>query len=170
MKLRHAPAGHDSSHGIDLAPMLDFVVNLLIFFIITAVFVKESVITVGRPSAGSQGQGQPERIDVRQDGEILFNGRTVDPRAVRANVERVRATRADSAIVILADEGAPTGAVVEVADQVRLGGINDITFIVSAAPPELPRPVFSTFRPGPLGRAMSAMAESGQLPRRERRA
>jgi biopolymer transport protein ExbD len=137
MKLRHASVGHDSSHGIDLAPMLDFVINLLIFFIITAVFVKESGITVSRPSAGSEGQGQG-RIEIRQDGEIRFNGRTVDPRAVRANIESVRATGAASAIVILADEGAPTGTVVEVADQVRLGGIYDITFIISTARPDPP--------------------------------
>jgi biopolymer transport protein ExbD len=132
MKLRRPPAAQGSSHGIDLAPMLDFVINLLIFFIITAVFVKESGITLNRPSAHSEGQGQPESIEVRRDGEILFGGRTVDPRAVRANVERLRATNPNGAIVILADEGAPTGTVVDVADQVRLGGITDVTFLVGA--------------------------------------
>ena len=48
---RHSRTESDSSHGIDLAPMLDFVINLLIFFIITAVFVKESGLIVNRPTA-----------------------------------------------------------------------------------------------------------------------
>ena len=50
-KRRASEAGHESSHGIDLAPMLDFVINLLIFFIITAVFVKESGLQVNRPTS-----------------------------------------------------------------------------------------------------------------------
>jgi biopolymer transport protein ExbD len=139
MKQRRALAAQGSSHGIDLAPMLDFVINLLIFFIITAVFVKESGITLNRPSAQPEGQGQPQSIEVRRDGEIRFGGRTVDPRAVRANVERLRATNPNGAIVILADDGAPTGTVVDVADQVRLGGIYDITFLVGAARTEAPQ-------------------------------
>jgi biopolymer transport protein ExbD len=50
MRLRpHAYAGAES-HGIDLAPMLDFVVNLLIFFIITAVFIKQAGVEINRPS------------------------------------------------------------------------------------------------------------------------
>ena len=53
-KRRHVAGDHESSHGIDLAPMLDFVINLLIFFIITAVFVKESGLIVNRPTCFEQ--------------------------------------------------------------------------------------------------------------------
>lgn len=128
---RRASADHESSHGIDLAPMLDFVINLLIFFIITAVFVKEAGLTVNRPTSFEQqdeNDNESIQIQILNTGEIWIDGRAVDVRAVRANVERMSAVNPDSGVLILADEQAPTGAMVEVADQVRLGGIYNITF------------------------------------------
>jgi biopolymer transport protein ExbD len=128
---RRSASDHDSSHGIDLAPMLDFVINLLIFFIITAVFVKEAGLTVNRPTSFEQQDKNDKesiQIQVLNTGEIWIDGRAVDVRAVRANVERMSAVSPDSGVLILADEQAPTGTVVEVADQARLGGIYNITF------------------------------------------
>jgi biopolymer transport protein ExbD len=128
---RHSEAAHESSHGIDLAPMLDFVINLLIFFIITAVFVKESGLIVNRPTAFEQPQeNQLESIQVQilNNGEIWVDNRVVDARAVRANVERLSAVNPDAGVLIIAQEEAPTGTVVQVVDQVHLGGIYDITF------------------------------------------
>jgi biopolymer transport protein ExbD len=57
----------DSAHGIDLASMLDFVVNLLIFFIIAAVFVKETGVTVSRPT-GSTGDEPSQSLVIDEDG------------------------------------------------------------------------------------------------------
>lgn len=128
---RQSEAGHEGSHGIDLAPMLDFVINLLIFFIITAVFVKESSLNVNRPTAFEQ-QEETElesiNIQVLNNGEIWVDNRVVDARAVRANVERLSAVNPDAGVLVIAQEQAPTGVVVEVVDQVHLGGIYDITF------------------------------------------
>jgi biopolymer transport protein ExbD len=122
----------DSEHtGIDLAPMLDFVVNLLIFFIITAVFVKESGLEVNRPTSFEQQQdtdSQSIQIQILESGEVWVDNRAVDVRAVRANVERLSAIDPDSGVLILAQDQAPTGTLVEVVDQVRLGGIFNITF------------------------------------------
>jgi biopolymer transport protein ExbD len=71
----HAHAGPES-HGIDLAPMLDFVVNLLIFFILTAVFVKQTGIAVERPAAGA-GTAKPSKsIVVDARGEISIDDKT----------------------------------------------------------------------------------------------
>jgi biopolymer transport protein ExbD len=128
---RRTAAEHESSHGIDLAPMLDFVINLLIFFIITAVFVKESGLAVNRPTSFEQQDKNDKesiQIQVLNNGEIWIDSRAVDVRAVRANVERMSAVSPDSGVLILADEKAPTGTVVEVVDQVHLGGIYNITF------------------------------------------
>ncbi len=125
-------SGADQEHtGIDLAPMLDFVVNLLIFFIITAVFVKESGLEVNRPTSFEQPQesdNESIQIQILENGEIWVDNRAVDVRAVRANVERLSAVNADSGVLILAQERAPTGTLVEVVDQVHLGGIYNITF------------------------------------------
>ena len=133
-KRRDQGGGHESSHGIDLAPMLDFVINLLIFFIITAVFVKESGVLVNRPTSFETDPNDAESIQIQifDSGEIVVDNRVVDVRAVRANVERLSAVSPDSGVLIIADETAPTGTLVEVVDQVHLGGIYNITFSTQA--------------------------------------
>ncbi len=105
--------------------------NLLIFFIITAVFVKESGLTVNRPTSFEQENKEDSKsiqIQILDNGEIWVDNRAVDARAVRANVERLSAVNPDSGVLILAQEKAPTGMLVEVVDQVHLGGIYNITF------------------------------------------
>ena len=127
---RHTQQQHGESHGIDLAPMLDFVLNLLIFFIITAVFVKEAGLMVNRPSgaAATPGGAPSTPVHVLASGEIWVDGRAVDVRAVRPNIERLYATNPKGGILIIADREAATGLVVQVIDQIRLGGIQNITF------------------------------------------
>jgi biopolymer transport protein ExbD len=127
---RHASVDQEQT-GIDLAPMLDFVTNLLIFFIITAVFVKESGLEVNRPTSFEQPEEsdtQSIQIQILENGEIWVDNRAVDAQAVRANVERLSAVNPESGVLILAQERAPTGILVEVVDQVHLGGIQNITF------------------------------------------
>lgn len=131
---RRVQGGHESSHGIDLAPMLDFVINLLIFFIITAVFVKATAVQVNRPTGFEQPNEEDTKsiqIQVLDNGEIWVDNRAVDVRAVRANVERMSAVHPDAGVLIMANEMAPSGVVVEVVDQVHLGGIYNITFSTS---------------------------------------
>lgn len=127
---RHNADQHDSSHGIDLAPMLDFVLNLLIFFIITAIFVKEFGVTVNRPSSFAQPSEESSSIQIQvlDSGEIFVDNRLVDVRAVRANIERLKALNPGTGVLIVADTGAQTGVLLGVVDQVRLGGIYNITF------------------------------------------
>ncbi|HZF31056.1 MAG TPA: biopolymer transporter ExbD [Gammaproteobacteria bacterium] len=123
--------GHESSHGIDLAPMLDFVINLLIFFIITAVFVKESGLQVNRPTSFETENNEDSKgisIQILDTGEVWVDNRSVDVMAVRANVERMSAIKPDAGVLIMAQENAPTGVLVDVVDQVHLGGIYNITF------------------------------------------
>jgi len=131
MRKRRAQGADQEHTGIDLAPMLDFVVNLLIFFIITAVFVKESGLEVNRPTSFEQPEendSQSIQIQILENGEVWVDNRAVDVRAVRANVERMSAVNPDSGVLILAQDAAPTGTLVEVVDQVHLGGIYNITF------------------------------------------
>lgn len=128
---RHREEGHESAHGIDLAPMLDFVINLLIFFIITAVFVKESALVVNRPTSFEQpndSDTESIQIVIQNTGAIWIDDREVDARAVRANVERKKALDPEAGVTVVADQMAPSGMVVEVVDQVHLGGIYNIMF------------------------------------------
>lgn len=131
MRLRRHQQHHDDGEtGIDLAPMLDFVLNLLIFFIITAVFVKETGITVSRPSNSAtqeKKEGGNILIAIRANGQIFIDKRVVDLRAVRANIERLHAQKPDSAVVVVTERQAPTGILVQVIDQVRLGGVTGVS-------------------------------------------
>jgi len=123
------------STGIDLAPMLDFVMNLLIFFIITAVFAKELGLRVARPAAPGIGAATKEAgsllITIDSGGEILVDERAVDIRSVRANVERMHAEKPENGVMIVADPRAGTGVVVQVVDQVRQGGVQNVSFGVT---------------------------------------
>src|SRR5215470_11777060 len=131
-KRRSADEGHEGSHGIDLAPMLDFVINLLIFFIITAVFVKESGLNVNRPTSfetpPENQDSKSIQIQILDNGEVWVDNRAVDIRAVRANVERLSAVNPEAGVLIIAQDAAPTGTLVQVVDEVHLGGISNITF------------------------------------------
>ena len=130
MKLRRHFKFEEAT-GIDLAPMLDFVLNLLIFFIITAVFAKELSMAMNRPGAqvATSGKGSGSIvINIQENGEVWVDQRIVDVRAVRANVERLHALKPDWGVMIVAHENAETGVLIGVADQVREGGVGNITF------------------------------------------
>ena len=115
--------------GIDLAPMLDFVLNLLIFFIITTSFVKEAGIVVDRPEALTAEHRESGNIliAIRSNGEIWMDRRQVDLRDVRPIVERLHVERPDDTVVVIGDKAAPAGLLAEVMDEVKLGGIAEVT-------------------------------------------
>jgi biopolymer transport protein ExbD len=132
---RHAQAeGEESATGIDLAPMLDFVLNLLIFFIITAVFVKEVAITASRPTtkAAQSKEASSIIVAIKADGTVFVGPRQTDLRAVRAAIERVHAQKPESVVVIAAEGDAPSGVVVQVMDQARQGGVDNISITAGA--------------------------------------
>ncbi|HEY2772581.1 MAG TPA: biopolymer transporter ExbD [Candidatus Binatia bacterium] len=134
---RHQTHQADGSTGIDLAPMLDFVLNLLIFFIITAVFIKETGLTVERHGGSASGATDGKStgsisVILKQSGEVYVDNRLVDVRAVRANVERLHAQKPDWGVMITAEQNAPTGLVVQVVDQARLGGVDNVSFGTSS--------------------------------------
>ena len=81
-----------------------------------------------RPSGAPGADKVSKSIVIAGDGQLAIDGKAIDLRAVRAHVEQLEAVESEAGIVVLADEDAPTGMVVAVADQVRLGGISDVTF------------------------------------------
>ena len=118
----------EEESGIDLTPMLDVVFIMLIFFIVTTSFVKESGIDVSRPSAKTAKKKQRASIlvAINQSGEIWIQRRKVDIRSVRANIERLHAESPEGTVVIQADKRSETGLLVDVMDQVRLAGVESI--------------------------------------------
>jgi biopolymer transport protein ExbD len=118
----------DEDTGIDLTPMLDVVFIMLIFFIVTSSFIRESGVEVQRPqaeTANPQDKGNI-LIAVTADGQIWMDKQPVDIRSVRAHVERMRVDQPEGAVVVQADKDARTGLVVQVMDQARLAGVQDV--------------------------------------------
>jgi biopolymer transport protein ExbD len=122
-------------HGIDLAPMLDFVLNLLIFFIITTSFVREAGITVSRPLAETAAHEENGNIliAVRPNGEIWMDRRQVDLREVRPTIERLHIERPEDSVIVVADKAAKAGLLAEVMDEVKLGGIKEVAVGAASA-------------------------------------
>lgn len=116
---------HKEDTEINLTPMLDVVFIMLIFFIVTTSFIKETGIDVNRPSAKStQSKAQANiLIAIKNNDEIWIDKRMVDIRSVRANIERLKASNANNSVVIQSDQASKTGTLVKVMDQIRLAGI-----------------------------------------------
>lgn len=119
----------EEESNVDLTPMLDVVFIMLIFFIVTTSFVKESGIEVNRPNAATADKKERANImiAINENGEIWIQRRRIDVRSVRANVERLHAESPEGAVVIQADKSSKNGLLVEVMDQVRLAGVTSIS-------------------------------------------
>jgi biopolymer transport protein ExbD len=128
MKSQRHGGEESEAHGIDLAPMLDFVLNLLIFFIITTSFVRETGIEVTRAEAKTVEHVETGNIliAIRPSGEIWMNRRQVDLREVRPMIERLHIERPEDTVVVVADKASKTGILAKVMDEVRLGGIKGV--------------------------------------------
>jgi biopolymer transport protein ExbD len=115
--------------NIDMGPLIDMVFLLLIFFVVTTSFVKESGVDVQRSTAATAEVKERGNIMVglTADGEVWFDGERVDVRSVRAHVERALAEDPESGVVIVADKKSETGLVVQIMDQCRLAGARDVS-------------------------------------------
>jgi len=114
---------------VNLTPMLDVVFIMLIFFIVTASFVKESGIDVNRPDAATAERKERGNIlvAISENGQIWMDKRQIDPRALRANIERLHAENPQGAVVIQADKMARSGLLVKVMDAARLAGVTNVS-------------------------------------------
>jgi biopolymer transport protein ExbD len=130
---RHASEESDET-GIDLAPMLDFVLNLLIFFIITTSFIKEAGITVNKEQALTAESKESGNIliAIRPNGDIWMDKRRVDLKEVRPSIERLHVERPEDTVVIIADRESDTKVLTQVMDQVKAGGVTDVS--IATAP------------------------------------
>jgi biopolymer transport protein ExbD len=119
----------EEENEINMTPMLDVVFIMLIFFIVTTSFVKESGVSVNRPTAATASVVQKGNIIVaiKADGEIWIDKRAVDLRAVRANIQRLHVQNPQSAVVIASDRDAKTGLLVKVMDQIRQAGVQNVS-------------------------------------------
>lgn len=120
--------------AVDITPMLDVVFIMLIFFIVTATFIRESGIEVNKPSASTATVQDKANILVAIDenNDIWINRRQVDLRAVRPNIERLHAENPKGTVVIQADKESKNDILVQVMDASRKAGVFDIAISAQA--------------------------------------
>lgn len=113
---------------IDLAPLLDVVFILLIFFIVTTVFVKETGVEVDKPTAVSSQNLQKSvlMIAITSAGEVMYGGTNIGVQGIRATL--MQAVKSEQRpLVIQADKQVKTELLVKVIDQAKLAGLSDIS-------------------------------------------
>ena len=125
----------EEQEEINMTPMLDVVFILLIFFIVTASFVKEAGIEVNRPEAATAVKKERANIlvAISDKGEIWINKRRIDVRAVQANIERLKAENPQGTVVIQADKKATTDVLIKVMDSAPAAGVFDVSIAAQEA-------------------------------------
>ena len=127
-KKRGSLAVEEEENEINLTPMLDVVFIMLIFFIVTATFIKEAGIQVERPDAATA-ESQDDAailIAISPTDEIWIDRKERDPRTVRSIIERLHAENPKGSIVIQADEGSTHETLVIVMEAAKAAGVTNV--------------------------------------------
>ena len=128
MRFRHKRREEEESE-INITPMMDIVFIMLIFFIVTTSFIKETGIDPNRPEAETAKRAELGNIliAVAPNDRIWMNKAPIELEAVKIMMELAHAENPESSVVIVADELASTGLVLDIMDQIRLSGISKIS-------------------------------------------
>jgi biopolymer transport protein ExbD len=128
-RVSHDRAGGDQAE-INLTPMLDVVMIMLIFFIVTGSFVREVVVEVQRKPTNSAESSAPSEViavQIAADDQIWIKGRRIDPTAIRANISRMKAENPKASVVIKANNKSTVAPLTAVVDSARQAGIYDVS-------------------------------------------
>lgn len=129
IKVRQSLRRTGNTPEINISPLIDLVFLLLIFFMVTTSFVKETGIEVSRPQAETAVVSKKNAIlvGISKNGEVFYDGKPIDVRSVRLHVARAVADKPDSDVVVIADKSSETGLLVRVMDQCRLAGAGNVS-------------------------------------------
>lgn len=121
---------------LNMGPLIDMVFLLLIFFLVTTSFVREAGIDVQRSTASTAEARERANImiGVTNNGEIYWEGRRIDVRSIRPQIERALAENPETGVVVVADRRSQTGVVIQVMDQCRLAGAQDVSLAARRRP------------------------------------
>jgi biopolymer transport protein ExbD len=126
----------DDEAEINITPMLDIVFIMLIFFIVTTSFVKEQGLEVSRPSSAPPKEVKQDKgpivVKINSASLISVKGRILEPRAVQANLEREKAEKPTSPLIVAAHPEADTESLVTILDAARAVGIESVSVATSS--------------------------------------
>lgn len=123
MRYRRSISDSDENNDIDISPLIDMVFILLIFFIVTTVFVEETGVEVNKPQAASASQLEKNSIllAITSEGQVVYGGRDIGVRGVRPLVQRMLQLD-EQPVIIIPDENVPSGVTMRVIDESKLAG------------------------------------------------
>lgn len=118
----------ESDNQIDIAPMIDVVFILLIFFMVTTTFVKDMKLELDRPSAASASSASSKsvRLFIDKNGDTYLDGEPVRLWLIQSKLRELLATSTSKTVLVVTDEGVPSGKLVEVIDQARMSGAQSV--------------------------------------------
>ncbi len=118
----------DTIQDINISPLIDMVFILLIFFMVSTTFVKDMKLDLNRPSAQSQTTASTKsiRLYIDNQGDVYLDGEPVQVWVIQSRVRDLIATSTNKSVLVVTDEDVPSGRLVEVVDQARLAGADDV--------------------------------------------
>lgn len=124
IRVRDSLRRNSSTPEINISPLIDLVFLLLIFFMVTTSFVKETGIDINRPQAETAVVSKKNAIlvGISEQGRVHYDGKAIDVRSVRLHIARAVADKPEADVVVIADKKCPTGTLIRVMDQCRLAG------------------------------------------------
>ena len=119
---------NDGEANIELAPLIDMVFILLIFFMVTTTFQKDFQVELQRPSAASASRSSAKslRVVVDASGGIYVDGEPIRPWVLQSRVRQLLSHNPEGQVLVIADRGLRSGTLIEVVDQIRLAGAKDV--------------------------------------------
>ena len=122
-RFRSSGSDEGESAGIDMSPLIDCVFILLIFFIVTTTFVEESGVEVDKPQAASSVNLEKTSvlIAITDKGAVVYGGHEIGVGGVQSIVKRML-EKEDVPVIVQADKSVPSGLLVRVIDEAKLGG------------------------------------------------
>jgi len=118
----------NSNEGIDISPLIDMVFILLIFFMVSTTFIKDAKIDIDRPQASSSSAASTKavRVYIDKGGDVFINGEPVRVWVVQGQLRDLLKGGTNKSVLVVTDEIVPTNRLVEVIDQARLAGAQDV--------------------------------------------
>lgn len=128
------PERRQKDMGIEMGPLMDIVFILLIFFVVTSSFTRETGVDVTKPEAQTASQLEKENllIAITREGTIHMNERQVDLASLQDILKQSLAKTPDREAVVIADKGSETGVLVQVIDVCNLAGVKKVSIAAQA--------------------------------------
>jgi biopolymer transport protein ExbD len=126
--MRFRSRRNDDEQQIDISPLIDMVFILLIFFMVSTTFVKDMKLELERPGAQSASRASTKalRVYIDQNSNIYVDGNPVKPWMLQSRVRQLLEGGADRQVLVVVDRNVPSDKLIEVVDQCRLAGANDV--------------------------------------------